>query len=169
MEEKEIIIEKDIVEEEKVEIRKEMDKPVYSIMSGNGDEEYYSYKAPFSKANKIVISNPFLKGTKRENILDTFIEVYFVMPINNTEIVDGENCLLFEMSEGILIKEHIALDLNWLMKWEVEAVQELKDKTILQYQQLVPALMNKVKQIETQLQSNYEQNNYQNDKNLLKL
>lgn len=120
---------------------------VYSIMSGGSDDEFYSFDTPQISEDKITISTPFKKGYIIEEILEQRVEEYFKS--------DNETSQLeFQLIYGVLIKEFKTSELLWLKRTKEEAQNIIKDKIIMKYQQVVPAIMNKLTSLENTMKHN---------------
>ena len=130
-----------IQENNNIEEIVEVESYVYSIMSGDSIEEYFSYELPTIDKDKIILKYPLQKCKLVENIMDKdIIEFYYnVMQDNKIE---------FLLSNGItLIKSNIK-DKKWIYRTYEEAKVIIKDKVILAYQQIIPKLLNDMKNLE---------------------
>lgn len=143
-------------------IKKE--KNVFLIMCGNDDTEYYTETVPIITNDNITLHNAVKKGIIKEEVLNTFVEEYFCLEC------DSE--LNFSLNEGILMKKHFKDELFWLTKSLNEAQISIKDKIIMKYNQVVPSLINDIKNLQQQnkkVKNNYKQNNYNDDDDLINL
>lgn len=121
--------------------KREVIPAVYSIMCGADDNEFYSFDIPEINEDYVSFYSPFQKGVIKEEILDQPVEEFYNKALK-TERLD------FKMTDGILIKKYLKEQINWLSRNEDDARNVIKDKIILKYQQVVPAIMNKMQTLE---------------------
>ena len=123
-------------------------KSIYSIMSGDNEDEFFSYYPPTILEDRINVKEPFKKGIISEEILNQRVEEYYISLIN------GKDSISLFLITGILIKEYDVNDINWINTTEDTAKSIIKDKIILKYQQVMPSLMDKLKSLEIKVKQN---------------
>jgi hypothetical protein len=125
---------------------------VFSIMGGEDDDEYYTYFAPYftpmtqdpHKEWKLVMHNPFKRGSVSQEVLGEQVEVSY-----KTASIPGD--IVFPVSQGVLVKEYAVEEIEWLSKTLEQAQNEIKDRVIMRYNQVVPSLINKMNTLDAQL------------------
>lgn len=118
------------------------EKVVYSIMSGADDNEYFSYALPILIEGKLLLSDYFMKGVFKEDVIDTVVEEYFCVKVPDEPIKE------ILLSEGILLKEYSGDSIFWKDNTLEMAQQKIKDKILLQYQRIVPQLLQRINAVE---------------------
>lgn len=144
----------------------QIDNRIFCVVSGNEDEiEYYTYHVPKFKDNILEISEPFIKGSISEVVVDKKVHEYYNLAIS-------EQSKMFLLSKGIFLKEYEISELNWINITKAEASAVLKEKVIKSYQQLVPNLVNRIHKLENiqkKEQRPRREQFYEEDDDLMKL
>ena len=117
---------------------------VYYVMSAESDTEFYSYNLPEIESGHITLRSPFEKGEISEEILDQVVQEFYK---KETHVAQQS----FSLLSGVIIKEYNEDALDWINMKVEDAKAIIKDKIITKYQQVVPALMNKLNVIETRM------------------
>ncbi len=121
-------------------------KCVYLIMCGQDNSEYYTADVPIINGDDMTLYSPVKKGVIRETVLEDFVEEYYC-----EHCEDG---MVFSISKGILMKRHFEDELPWLNRGIADAQIVIKDKVIMKYNQIVPTLMNNIKNLQSKSKKN---------------
>ena len=124
-------------------------KCVYLIMCGQDNSEYYTSEVPVISGDDMTLYNPVKKGVLREAVLEDFVEEYYCDHC--------EDEMVFTISNGILMKRHFEDDLPWLNRAISDAQIVIKDKVIMKYNQIVPTLMNNIKNLQVKTEQMQQQ------------
>lgn len=126
----------------------------YQIFTGESEDEYYTFEEPkFNQALELVCVNM----VKKESFVNVVINRELNVPYSSDIIPE----LKFSLGKGVIIKSVEVVNLTWLNKTVDQAKEEMKEKELEYYRELIPKLL------EQRLGTPIQQQPPQNNKNLL--
>lgn len=134
---------------------------IYQILSGNIDEEFYSFSIPTICAETAVCNEVIKKVIISEIVLGEVLEEYYEQSYS----IEDKKTIDFDLSVGFVIKLMNSKELPWLGKDENMAKEALKNKVLQHYQNIVPKLVENVSFLKQELQNIKKQ--HQHKKNFL--
>jgi len=116
---------------------------IYSIMSGKDEGEYYSFNLPTFADGELIVHEYFKKGVISQKILNENIEEYYC------DWPDDED-MKMSLDFGIFMQAYEIDSIYWLNNTVVTANQSLQAKVIEKYQAIVPNLIQRITNLESQ-------------------
>lgn len=111
---------------------------IYRILTGLTEEEYYTYDHPIFSDDyeSLNCTNIIIKEGISRNIINKKIVVNYA-----SDFISEKSFLL---SDGVVIKSLLTDELDWLNKSELTAFEDLKDKELEVYREMIPKLLSSV-------------------------
>lgn len=114
----------------------------YKVVTAE-DEEFYTKTIPSMMADgTLFLFNAIQKCTAEVMILNTKLEQYYSVEVNDVYV---------PLDEGIILKKVPISELTWFNATEEMAKGILKDEELMYYQTVVPELMRKVSILESRI------------------
>jgi hypothetical protein len=139
------------IEEKPIPPPQKLPEFIYYLYFGDDESDFYTKTPPSIEGSKIKLFNVIQKNTLSEKVMGKDI----VIDYNGTK--DGTMDILTRElfgAAGFMFKCQDAetVDLSWIHKTMTDAAQELKDRKLSIYDQVVPEMYNKMNQIQRQQQ-----------------
>lgn len=116
---------------------------IYYLYVGDSEDEFYTFEAPEIIEGVVYVKNIIKKNFVKELVVDKEI----IIPYRDTS--SKVNNLKFSLIDlgGVIIKCHSidSIDLKWVNKTEVQALEEMKATKLQTYDKILPQLLQRIK------------------------
>jgi hypothetical protein len=114
-------------------------KKIYQILTGNSEDEYYTFFTPKFKDDEfLVCKDIIIRLFVERTVINKKIKADYA-----SEIITEQS---FALSDGVVIKSFDIEDVGWINRAQIEAEEQLKDRELEVYREIIPKLLTRQNQ-----------------------